>query len=128
MLNSADVSGVSEEKLHDKWGRLNSYFPSLCFFFFLSLLVLSATLCGFGALPVGLLYTCSVVLFLRFHLPPHHSYRLTAKLRYENKQLALNLTVEKKSTLPLMLLVKLPFLLPGLVLRPNNIQERQVEI
>lgn len=42
--------------------------------------------------------SCSVVLFRRFHLPPHRSCRLTAKLRYENKQLALELTAEKKST------------------------------
>lgn len=37
--------------------------------------------------------SCSVVLFRRFH----RSCRLTAKLRYENKQLALELTGEKKS-------------------------------
>lgn len=42
--------------------------------------------------------SCSVVLFRRFHLPPRRSCRLTAKLRYENKQLALELTAEKKST------------------------------
>lgn len=60
--------------------------------FFPPWLLLSATLCGLEPFQPASL-SCSVVLFRRFH----RSCRLTAKLRYENKQLALELTGEKKS-------------------------------
>lgn len=52
----------------------------------------------FGALPDGLPFLlCGFVREIFISLPIVPS-RLTAKLRYENKQLALELTAEKKST------------------------------
>lgn len=48
-------------------------------------LLLSATLCGLEPFQLAS-FSCSVVLFTRFH----RFCRLTAKLRYENKQFATN--------------------------------------
>lgn len=84
-----------------KYPCLNSFFFFLSLCLHLSLLPppcleLSATFCGLETFQPASL-SCSVVLFRRFHLPPHRCCRLTAKLRYENKQLALELTGEKKS-------------------------------
>lgn len=83
-----------------KYPRLNSFSLSCSIPLFALLLppclLLSATFCGLEPFQPASL-SCSVVLFGRFHLPLHRSCRLTAKLRYENKQLALESTGEKKS-------------------------------
>lgn len=93
-----------------KYPRLNSFSLSCSIPLFALLLppclLLSATFCGLEPFQPASL-SCSVVLFGRFHLPLHRSCRLTAKLRYENKQLALESTGEKNP--PLMLLHKLCF-------------------
>lgn len=106
------------------------FFSLSLFFFFFALalllppcLLLSATSCGLEPFQMACL-SCSVVLFRRFHLPPHRSYRLTAKLRYENKQLAVELTAEKKSTANAPSQTLLFFCLLLLTLSPNNIQEK----
>lgn len=84
----------------------------------------------FGALPDGLPFLlCGFVreIFISLLIVP---YRLTAKLRYENKQLALELTAEKKSTAnapsQTLLFPSFFFLLRPLLLKlsPNNIQEK----
>lgn len=83
----------------------------------------------FGALPDGLPFLlCGFVreIFISLLIVP---YRLTAKLRYENKQLALELTAEKKSTAnapsQTLLFPFFFFFCPLLLkLSPNSIQEK----